>query len=137
MVNRVIDRWAYRNDNCDAMCWVTVCWVAGSTESCKLAYRLHVDRTPAAGKADRVPMPWYTVADYDNWADLAKACPAAIIGEGVYATSLIGRGELREVDVLRMVKPEIDELRDATNDARTPFEVLLSAGAKPKQNNYH
>lgn len=123
MINKVIDRWAYRNDNFAAMCWVTV----ESTESCGLVYRLHVDRTPSAGKGAVVPMPWYTVAGYDNWADLAKACPTAVIDEGVYATSLIGRGELREIDVLRMVKPELDELRDATNDARTPFEIMLGA----------
>ena len=123
MINKVIDRWACRTDNFTAMCWVTV----ESTESYELAYRLHVDRTPAAGKGAAVPMPWYTVADYDNWADLAKDCPSAVIDEGVYTTSLIGRGELREIDVLRMVKPELDELRDAINDARTPFEILLGA----------
>ena len=123
MINKVIDRWAYRNDNFAAMCWVTV----ESTETYELVYRLHVDRTPAVGKGAVVPMPWYTVTDYNNWADLAKNCPSAVTDEGVYATSLIGRGELREIDALRIVKPELDELRDATNDVRTPFEILLGA----------
>lgn len=122
MINKTIDRWAYRTTEFSAMCWVTV----ESTEACELTYRLHIDRTPLSGKGASVPMPWLTVDEYD-WSGLVNACPSAIVEEGTYATSLIGRGELREVDVMRMVKPELDEIREAANDTRTPFEILLGA----------
>lgn len=123
MINKTIDRWAYQTDNFCAMCWVTV----ESKETCELVYRLHTDRTPHSGKGAAVSMPWFTVNEYATWGDLVKACPPAVMDEGIYTTSLIGRGELREVDVVRMVKPELDELREAANDPRTPFEILLSA----------
>lgn len=123
MINKIIDRWAYQTSNFTAMCWVTV----ESTGACELVYRIHTARTPRPGKSAVVATPWFTVDEYAAWDDLAKACPPAVVEEGVYATSLIGRGELREVDVVRMIKPELDEMREAANDPRTPFEILLNA----------
>ncbi len=126
MLCKTIDRWAYRNDTHEAMCWVT----AETDEDHELVYVLHTDRTPLDGKGAEVPMPWSTDDTYTSWEELEKACPPAVIGEGVYGTSLIGRGDLTEHDVWLMVRGIVEEEREAAKDPRTPFEILLGACRK-------
>lgn len=126
MLYKVIDRWACRNETFWAECYVT----AETNDSHELVYKVCVDRTPLDGKANEMKMPWFTKTTCTDWSELVDMCPPAVISEGVYGTSLIGRGELTEQDVWRMVGHEVKAEQESEQDTC----VLLDALQRVEEN---
>ena len=120
MLYKVIDRWAYRNDTFCAECYVT----AETNGSHELVYKVRTDRTPLDGKASEVQMPWFTVDTYTSWGELVNVCPPAVVSEGVYGTSLIGRGELTERDVWLMVGHVVKQEQESRHDVSAWREAM-------------